>query len=117
MNLIEINANEYVSPGKCSIHKNGRLYLNWVTINEFDLDCGRNYLTLSWDSDMKDRNLYVTLYPKYLKGTFRLNGNGSYPFYLRSERSAYLWSKGFLPRIQSVLGLETPNPLLVEVIR
>jgi len=37
--------------------------------------------------------------------------------YIRNARSAYLWTKGFIPRIQSVLGLETPNPLDIRIIR
>jgi len=34
-----------------------------------------------------------------------------------SEKFAYLWTKGYIPRIQTQLGLETPNPISVEVIR
>jgi len=30
---------------------------------------------------------------------------------------AYLWTKGFIPRIQTQLGLETPNPVSIEVVR
>jgi len=30
---------------------------------------------------------------------------------------AYLWTKGFIPRLQTQIGLETPNPILVEVTR
>jgi hypothetical protein len=30
---------------------------------------------------------------------------------------AYLWTKGFIPRIQTQLGLETPNPISIEVVR
>lgn len=37
--------------------------------------------------------------------------------FLKNDKSAYLWTKGFIPRIQSVLGLETPNPLSVQVVR
>lgn len=33
------------------------------------------------------------------------------------ERKAYLWSKGYIPRLQTQLGLETPNPLSVEITR
>ncbi|MBI5047478.1 MAG: hypothetical protein HZB54_00815 [Deltaproteobacteria bacterium] len=36
---------------------------------------------------------------------------------LLKENFAYLWTKGFIPRIQTQLGLETPNPLSVEVTR
>ena len=31
--------------------------------------------------------------------------------------SAYLWTRGFIPRIQSILGLETPNPLFIKIIK
>lgn len=33
------------------------------------------------------------------------------------ERNAYLWSKGFIPRLETQIGLETPNPLSIEVTR
>lgn len=53
---------------------------------------------------------------------FKLFREGKFPIYrgavyYRNSFSAFLWSKGFIPRIQSILGLETPNPLLVEIIR
>ena len=38
--------------------------------------------------------------------------------YLRiSPTKAYLWTKGFIPRLQTQLGLETPNPVEVEITR
>ena len=37
--------------------------------------------------------------------------------FILDNSSAYLWSKGFIPRIQTQLGLETPNPLSVEIIK
>jgi hypothetical protein len=30
---------------------------------------------------------------------------------------AYLWTKGFIPRLQTQVGLETPNPIAVEITR
>jgi len=30
---------------------------------------------------------------------------------------AFLWTKGFIPRLQTQVGLETPNPIVVEVTR
>lgn len=33
------------------------------------------------------------------------------------ESKAYLWTKGFIPRIQTQMGLETPNPLSVEITK
>jgi len=36
---------------------------------------------------------------------------------LLSDNLAYLWTNGFIPRIKTQMGLETPNPLSIEVIR
>jgi len=33
------------------------------------------------------------------------------------DRKAYLWTKGFIPRLQTQIGLETPNCLSVEITR
>ncbi len=35
----------------------------------------------------------------------------------QDRKTAYLWTRGFIPRLQSVLGLETPNPLTVQIVR
>lgn len=53
---------------------------------------------------------------------FKLFRSENYPVlrgvaYIQSERFAFLWTKGFIPRIQSILGLETPNPLSIQVVR
>ena len=37
--------------------------------------------------------------------------------YILIHYLSYLWTKGFIPRLQTQLGLETPNPLLVEITR
>lgn len=34
-----------------------------------------------------------------------------------NRRRAYLWTKGYIPRLQTQLGLETPNPLSIEITR
>ena len=34
-----------------------------------------------------------------------------------NDWTAYFWTRGFIPRIQSILGLETPNPLFIKIIR
>lgn len=36
---------------------------------------------------------------------------------LITETFAYLWTNGYIPRLQTQLGLETPNPISVEVTR
>ncbi|MCL5998006.1 MAG: hypothetical protein M1546_18430 [Chloroflexi bacterium] len=37
--------------------------------------------------------------------------------YIHSKRKAYLWSRGYVPRLQTYPGREVPNPLLVDVCR
>ena len=37
--------------------------------------------------------------------------------YIRDSRTAFLWTKGFAPRIQTWLGKEVPKPLLVDINR
>jgi len=36
---------------------------------------------------------------------------------LYTDRLAYLWTNGYIPRVQTQIGLETPNPLAVEITR
>jgi hypothetical protein len=53
---------------------------------------------------------------------FKLFRSQNYPVlrgiaFIQHSRSAFLWTKGFIPRIQSVLGLETPNPLSIQIVR
>lgn len=33
------------------------------------------------------------------------------------EHNAYLWTNGFLPRLDTYIGPETPNPLFVTLLR
>lgn len=35
--------------------------------------------------------------------------------FVKSERSAYLWTKGFIPRLQTSSAMEVPNPLHIEI--
>lgn len=35
--------------------------------------------------------------------------------YIRSPRSAHLWTRGWTPQIQTYPGREVPNPLIVEI--
>ncbi len=56
------------------------------------------------------------------ESTFKLFREKTYPVprgtaYIYHNSKAYLWSKGFVPRIQTQFGLETPNPLNVAVTR
>lgn len=40
---------------------------------------------------------------------------GSY--YVKDNNNAFLWTKGFIPRLQQPLGMETPNPLTIKLTR
>lgn len=35
--------------------------------------------------------------------------------YIQSDRSGFLWTKGYVPRLETSLGLEVPNPLYIEI--
>jgi hypothetical protein len=37
--------------------------------------------------------------------------------YVRYERSAYLWTKGYAPRLRTYVGREVPKPLRIEILR
>ena len=37
--------------------------------------------------------------------------------YLSTKRKGYLWTKGFIPRLDTYPGWEVPNPLLIEIHR
>ena len=52
----------------------------------------------------------------------KLYRNGEHPIlrglaYVRDERTAYLWTKGYVPRLLTYPGREVPRPLLVDVCR
>lgn len=37
--------------------------------------------------------------------------------YIRDSRTAYLWTRGYVPRLKTYAGREVPNPLSIEVCR
>jgi hypothetical protein len=52
----------------------------------------------------------------------KLYRKGEYPVlrglaYVQDERTAYLWTKGFIPRLQTYPGREVPWPILIDVCR
>ncbi|PKN11179.1 MAG: hypothetical protein CVU43_20400 [Chloroflexi bacterium HGW-Chloroflexi-5] len=59
---------------------------------------------------------------KTTNGDTKLFRNGDYPVLrgtavLLDERNAYLWTNGFIPRLDTYIGPETPNPLYISVLR
>jgi hypothetical protein len=54
--------------------------------------------------------------------TTRLYGLGALPIlrglaYVANDRMAYLWTRGFIPRLQSYPGREVPKALLIDICR
>ncbi|MDR1670929.1 MAG: hypothetical protein LBR57_00220 [Alistipes sp.] len=35
--------------------------------------------------------------------------------YIQNEKSAFLWTKGYVPRLETSLAMEIPNPLFIEI--
>jgi hypothetical protein len=57
------------------------------------------------------------------RGThLKLYSPGDYPVlrgtaHVSTEKEAYLWTVGFVPRLQTYLGKEVPNPLLIDICK
>jgi hypothetical protein len=59
---------------------------------------------------------------KMTNGESKLFRDGDYPVMrgiaiLLDDRNALLWTNGYLPRLDTYIGPETPNPLFVTVLR
>ena len=59
---------------------------------------------------------------KTTNGETKLFRNGDYPVMrgtalLIDKRSAYLWANGYVPRLDTYIGPETPNPLDIKILR
>jgi hypothetical protein len=59
---------------------------------------------------------------KTTNGDSKLFRNGDYPVLrgtalIIDESNAYLWTTGFAPRIDTYIGPETPNPLMITILR
>lgn len=55
-------------------------------------------------------------------GDAKLYRNGDYPVIrgttlLLDDKNAYLWTSGYVPQLDTYIGPETPNPLLVTILR
>lgn len=55
-------------------------------------------------------------------GEVKLFRDGDYPVLrgtamVLNETNAYLWTSGFLPRLDTYIGPETPNPLFITILR
>jgi hypothetical protein len=56
------------------------------------------------------------------RAAFKMFRNGKYPIprgflFQYDTNKAYLWTKGFIPRIRTYPGFETPNPLDIQIDR
>ncbi|MBL8496798.1 hypothetical protein ABF87_09190 [Nitrosomonas sp. JL21] len=59
---------------------------------------------------------------KTTTGDTKLFRNGDYPVLrgtaiILDDKNAYLWTTGFVPRLDTYIGPETPNPLFVTILR
>jgi hypothetical protein len=59
---------------------------------------------------------------KTTNGDTKLFREGDYPVlrgtaFILDEKNAYLWTSGFIPRLDTYIGPETPNPLFITVLR
>ena len=59
---------------------------------------------------------------KTTTGDTKLFRDGDYPVLrgtaiILDSRNAYLWTSGFVPRLDTYIGPETPNPLLITILR
>ena len=59
---------------------------------------------------------------KTTSGDVKLFRDGDYPVLrgtamILDKKSAYLWTSGFLPRLDTYIGPETPNPLFITILR
>ena len=77
-----------------------------------------------WDGFLEAANGKVNIVGIRIReeNIFKLFRSKKFPilrgsYYQKAGRTAFLWTKGFIPRIQSILGLETPNPLSVQITR
>lgn len=69
----------------------------------------------------KETNL-VGVRIKTTDGDTKLFRNGDYPVLrgtalVLDDRNAYLWTNGYLPQLDTYIGPETPNPLLITILR
>ena len=69
----------------------------------------------------KETNI-VAVRIKTTSGDNKLFRSGDYPVLrgtaiILDERNAYLWTNGFLPRLDTYIGPETPNPLMITILR
>ena len=56
------------------------------------------------------------------KDELKLFRTGRYPVIrgtaaLLNDRNAYVWTTGYVPRLDTYMGLETPNPLQIKIVR
>lgn len=97
---------ENESPGELFIH--GRIRFDEREWNGFKEAAGNDTnvvgVRIKHEADLR---LYRTRDQAILRGLA----------YVRDKRTAYLWTKGFIPRLQTYPGMEVPTPLLVDICK
>ena len=82
-------------------------------------------ITLIYFQKFKPFSGLKTIYPKpqqllTIKQIKLFKGEGAYPImrgnaFVVNERSAFLWTIGYVPKTQTTLSLEVPNPIFIEI--
>lgn len=115
--LSEESAYQLLSRALDTFYAKNSRYPNQLFIHArtyFDKDEWRGFETAAKD---KSQVIGVRIRDE---GAFKLYREFAYPVprgmvFTVDKRNAFLWTKGFVPRIQTVFGLETPNPLSIEI--
>jgi hypothetical protein len=98
---------------------------NGIPPKEFFIHGGTNFNDEEWnafaESAPEGTNL-VGVRIKTTNGDSKLFRNGDYPVLrgtalIIDESNAYLWTTGFAPRIDTYIGPETPNPLMITILK
>ena len=84
-----------------------------------------NFNNEEWDaftSSVPEETNVIGVRIKETRGESKLFRDGDYPTLrgtamILDDRNAYLWTTGFIPYLDTYIGPETPNPLLITILR
>lgn len=110
--LIELVVDEYQS-------------LRGSTPNELFIHAKSRFKNNEWDGFLDgcpETTRVVGVQIRDARDSLKLFRTGNYPIIrgtaaILSERNAYLWTSGYVPRLDTYMGPETPNPIQVVVVR
>lgn len=91
--------------------------------NEVFIHAKTNFNSEEWNAFQEvtpDQTNLVGVTIKKTKPLKLYKSEGDYPIlrgnaYVVNDRSAFLWTVGYVPKIQTALSMEVPNPLYIEI--